>query len=1183
MTSTPVYVAAPPSELGFAADLSDLLRSVGCDLRNAMAPGVAAIVIAGADAVPPVDAASPSIVVLRSGASAPSHVSRSRVIDGSGSVYDVLERVATPLGLEIRTDVFVSYARRDAAIADGLTAALLERGRRPWVDRRELEPSDKWLEALHRGIEASDTFLYLATPNSVASQWCTDELVRADDLGKRILPVIVHPLALDSLPEQARVRQHLEVPAGHPIGAYVEPIVAALERDPMVVRMHRQLLAEALVWKRDSTQVLRGGELAAAEAWLGAAAAVRDLRPTKLHSQFIAASRAAQTTRRRTGVSVAAGLFAIIAMLAVWALLSAQEARERAAEAQSRLAEQNAFGSYVDWSNDATRALLLAETAVRTAPERDPLRLAYDAMTRSLVRHAPEVVTNLEAGVIVAALAPSLDRVFFRASGGKQSFVAPLTGRDGSRRELLDPEPFLQYSQARFSEDSALLAVVAKPFFGRGAAYRLLVWRSSGGYVGSVALDALGGSRAPEVVGFSPDGARILLQSGGTGGVYAAYAVDVAHLRAPVGEPLYRAPALLLLGQVDVPSSTAVVIEQDAVRLVDAFTGVSRTAPLRMGEPVRQAMLAKGGRALVVRTASKLAAWRIDGTSMRELARPLDVSGELRVWDVAGDGSMVVVLNDSADYPAERWILSTGARASIAVRDRIKTPYVMHAGEEYRPISFVGDRWLLVREPLRNPLEGGNVQQLLLFDRETLQLAAAPFYLPTGYLALRPARENTRFAVVTRDGWVEEWDLLRRAHPEARTLPTEGPLYDAEFLPGAGTLLTRSQVRIDGGLASRLDLWHTQTATHVGRIGELFDSQTYLSRSADGRRLATASHVADGFTISLWDLSTRQQLWSRRHPAPVEAVAFRARDSRIVTAGLISGEQRGIRFVEYDAATGRPIDESEPRLDRGPVHAAFSADGEVLIADYEYDSIALWDVGTRTRIDRTFRFGDPSGMRFDLAYDIVRNLRRIRSSEPGALSGELPGGVTVRVLPKGQGTTIVPQASDTPLLSAFSRTDENLYPVRGTDLLSPSGRWFVLSTNATTVDRASGLRVYDFSSGYPVTELFVHFTAGRPGDAWPRILSLREGELDPVKAVAFLEEAGALVTVTTNGVVRRWNALRPAQDAPYWSRPADLGAALTGRRLISARALQRIPQEEYIRLRRQLSAALAETRTAAGR
>jgi hypothetical protein len=67
---------------------------------------------------------------------------RFRVIEGAGDLYDVFERIAVPLGIDVRTDVFLSYSRSDLAKAEALTQALLDRGRRPWVDRRDLQPSE---------------------------------------------------------------------------------------------------------------------------------------------------------------------------------------------------------------------------------------------------------------------------------------------------------------------------------------------------------------------------------------------------------------------------------------------------------------------------------------------------------------------------------------------------------------------------------------------------------------------------------------------------------------------------------------------------------------------------------------------------------------------------------------------------------------------------------------------------------------------------------------------------------------------------------------------------------------------------------------------------------------------------------------------------------------------------------
>lgn len=1157
-----------------AEDLRDLLRSVGYIVVEQSEGAGAHVVIAGKDdgeaAAASSNAGERLVVVLRPGHSfvPPPGLHRRQLVEGNGSVSQILERLAIPLNLEIRTDVFVSYARADSGFADTLTAALIENGRRPWVDRRELLPSEQWQEALRRGIEASEVFLFIATPTSIASHWCTQELAWADEWGKRIIPVVRQPVDPGALPGVVRDRQRIDVAPEEPPERCVDAVVLALDRDPDIVRLHRDLLRKALAWKDDRSQVLRGRELALAEDWLTRAGAVRDPRPTRLHAEFIAASRGAQRSRQRSMRLGAAAVLIILSALTAWALLSARQAR-------SRLAEQHAFGSYVAWDTDPERAFLLADAAMRTAPIGDPLRVTYEAMMRNLLQQIPESVTNLETGVSSAAIAPDLSHVVGRAEG-KHTFIAPLTGFTGRRVALPDEEPFLQYQQQTlFSADGRWIAAIVRPFFGEVKPYRLVVWRASDGQrIGTVDLSFLPGERAPEAVAFNGDGRKVLIQAGGRSG-YDAYVLDVAQSDQHTARSLFHAPSLLLLGQVDVASSTAVVTTPESVRLIDAFTGEARSETLRFQEQVLRASLARGGRSVVVSTASHLSSWTLHGRSLEPVGNPMEANGNDFVWDVSADGTLAALLGPTEGYPAELWSFPNGSRVTIPVTDRIKTPYVMKAGEEYKPLSFVGDHWLVAREPLRDPLSGGTMQQLLLFDRETVELAAAPFFLSTSYLALVPLHDTTRFAVVSKEGLVQVWDLLRRPLPHASPLHVPDLLLHAEFTASRDKLVTLSRVKVPTGYAARLDVWNVTDGKPAGRIGELFDVRTEWCQSENGQWLATAS----GGVVTLWGFADRRSKWKTPLTAPIESMAFRDGDRRLATAGISDDDQRQPIVTDIDTATGHVIDGNRrPKLAPNPVHVAFSADGTALIADYEYNAIAFADVLSGQSLGAAYPFVDAAGLPFELAYEIVLNLRHVQPTKNGELTGELPGRTAVSLRREGAGTTVLPAGGDTPVLSAFVRGDVPQYPVRGAGLISPSGRWFALASNITTVDRASALRIYDFASGYPITDSLLHFAASRPDQQWPRLLSRLQSDLDPIVALAYLEDSGTVVTITTNGVLRHWPVLRDPRRRSLWSSDADLAVAVTGKRLLNARSVQRVPQRDYADLRSKLQVEIDRLR-----
>ena len=65
-------------------------------------------------------------------------------------------------------DVFISHAREDSELVRCLSAALVSANREPWVDREEIMPADRWLESIHEGIDTTDSFVVVVSPDSVS-------------------------------------------------------------------------------------------------------------------------------------------------------------------------------------------------------------------------------------------------------------------------------------------------------------------------------------------------------------------------------------------------------------------------------------------------------------------------------------------------------------------------------------------------------------------------------------------------------------------------------------------------------------------------------------------------------------------------------------------------------------------------------------------------------------------------------------------------------------------------------------------------------------------------------------------------------------------------------------------------------------------------------------------------------
>ena len=82
--------------------------------------------------------------------------------------------------------VFISHAaRQDADFAHRLAADLAIAGWRPWIAPDSIQPGEKWVEAIGRGLDSSGVFVVALTPAAIASRWVKTETNAAVELENR--------------------------------------------------------------------------------------------------------------------------------------------------------------------------------------------------------------------------------------------------------------------------------------------------------------------------------------------------------------------------------------------------------------------------------------------------------------------------------------------------------------------------------------------------------------------------------------------------------------------------------------------------------------------------------------------------------------------------------------------------------------------------------------------------------------------------------------------------------------------------------------------------------------------------------------------------------------------------------------------------------------------------------------
>ena len=197
-------------------------------------------------------------------------------------------------------ELFVSYSRKDTEFARQLTERLKAEGLDAWVDWLDIPPSVDWMNEIKRGIEAADIFLFLVSPDSIASTICAEELEHGVLNGKRIIPIIVQDFDAKSAPRNI---SHLNwIFFSRPEDNFDEAfkkLITAIQTDYDWVRVHKRLQVKALEWERgeeEESLLLRGKDLEDAEAQLMVNRQKEPL-PTEIQVKFLETSRREEDAR----------------------------------------------------------------------------------------------------------------------------------------------------------------------------------------------------------------------------------------------------------------------------------------------------------------------------------------------------------------------------------------------------------------------------------------------------------------------------------------------------------------------------------------------------------------------------------------------------------------------------------------------------------------------------------------------------------------------------------------------------------------------------------------------------------------------------------------------------------------------------------------------------------------------
>lgn len=264
-------------------------------------------------------------------------------------------------------DLFISYSRKDADFVRRLVNALANAQREAWVDWRDIPPTAEWLEEIRSGIENSDNFLFVISPDLVESPICQSELSLAVKLNKRMIPLLYRDVPGPALPGPLGKIHFLFFRASDDFDSTFAILKTALDNDLDLKRRHTRLLVRAREWqahRNHPSLLLRGKDLQEAQEWQVKSSG-SELLPTPLHSQFILASSRNQSRRQLQTIAAITVALLLTILLSLFAWNQRNAARRQALLATARyLASQSEQTRLVSVQSSA----LLAVESARALP-----------------------------------------------------------------------------------------------------------------------------------------------------------------------------------------------------------------------------------------------------------------------------------------------------------------------------------------------------------------------------------------------------------------------------------------------------------------------------------------------------------------------------------------------------------------------------------------------------------------------------------------------------------------------------------------------------------------------------------------------------------------------------------------------------------------------------------------------
>lgn len=371
-------------------------------------------------------------------------------------------------------DVFISYSRADADFARKLNDSLQIFGKLTWFDQESIATSSAdFQQEIYRGIEVSDNFVFILSPDAINSAYCADEVEYAAKLNKRFVTILHRSIDTNKLhPDLARIQWLDFNRYDRDFGQNFNELIRALETDREHVRNHTKWSQRAIEWEqkeRSSDLLLRGGEFAIAHNWLEESKeAQKKPIPTPLQEIFLKNSQAAieaeirkekhQKTILRSLVTVMTGVSIMAICASIYAFIGQQKAARNeiqalAAVADADLVVNKEFDSLLIGLRAAQR---IEKNPFLSAQQRQQLKNQItNTLQQTLYSVTEKNRFQHSGGVTTLAISPNGERI---ATADYDS--VKIWTMTGQKIELKDKDFEIWNTRLFFSQDGKTLITI---------------------------------------------------------------------------------------------------------------------------------------------------------------------------------------------------------------------------------------------------------------------------------------------------------------------------------------------------------------------------------------------------------------------------------------------------------------------------------------------------------------------------------------------------------------------------------------------------------------------------------------------------------------------------------------------------------------------------------------------------